>query len=371
MRIERIVITGDVLRTSIGEANQLPNVRWLHEELRGVLHALTGLSPEITYRRNTDDDGLAVISDWYGRLGHVPSVKAWAATYAMTAPPALIDALAPDYERALVIGFELSPILRSALDSIGVPWIDMEVSPIRFLDDLALTVRLSWPVETPAAGAGDRRPHPGLVSPGLVEEAVDGLRARHRNDTEAAACSHACIFLAQTRHDRTLIRDGGFFPDDAAIARVAGMLGGRPLILKPHPLQLDNPLLAALQERLAAPVTGVNIYALLAAARDVRFVTISSSAAIEARQFGHVAAMLHPDAHDHPASFTSLWAHRSAAFWRTALGSILPVRADSNFEERLVPDRLRQRLNAWGFTRPPAGVETKAPTLAASVLEDA
>ena len=363
MRIERIVITGDVLRTSMGEPNQLPNVRWLCDELLAVLHELTGLRPELRYRRNAADDGLAVVADWYGLLGRTPSLEAWAATYAMAPPPALIDALAPDYERALVIGFELSPLLRSALDSLGAPWIDAEVSPIRFLDDLAVALRCSWPASP--------RPHPGLVAPAQVEEAVAGLRARHRHDRVAAACSGACIFLAQTRHDRTLLRDGGFFPDREVVERVAGMLDGRRLVLKPHPLQPDNPLIGALQEQLAGRVTDANVYALLAAASDPRFVTISSSAAIEAGHFGHSARMLHPAAHAHPAPFASLWAHRSASFWRAVLGTILPVRADAAFEERLVPDRLRRKLNAWGFTRPAAPAAPTAPASVASVPESA
>ena len=370
MRIARIVITGDVLRTTMGDANQLPNVRWLHEELAGVLRELTGLYPEVGYRRNAEGHGQAIAAEWYELLGHVPSTEAWAATYAMTAPPALIDALAPDYEHALVIGFELSPLLRSALDGLGVPWIDMEISPLRFLDDLALTLRLSWSRHAAGDDAASRPAHAGLVTPRQVEEAMAQLRAWHHNDAATAACSGACIFLAQTRHDRTLIRGSGFYPDGEAVEQVAGMLGGRRLILKPHPLQPDNPLLGALQERLGAPATDAGIYALLAAACDVRFVTISSSAAIEARHFGHVAEVLHPKAHAHPAPLTSLSAHRSATFWRALLGAILPVRADAVFEEPLVPDRLRRRLNAWGFRRA-ARTETAAPSPAANALQSA
>src|SRR5262249_29293017 len=130
----------------------------------------------------------------------------------------------------------------------------------------------------------------------------------------------------------------------------------------------DNPIVAALRERLAATVTDANIYALLAAACDVRFVTISSSAAIEARPFGHSAEMLHPGAHAHPAPFTSLWAHRSPPSSRAVLGPLLPLKANATYEQRLAPDRLRRRLNAWGFTRPAACEETAAPAIAADVL---
>jgi hypothetical protein len=342
MHVERIVITGDVFRTTIGEANQLTNVRWLCDELHDVLHELTGLRPEVGYRRNQADDGQAMIADWYGLLGHTPSLDAWAATYGKTAPPALIDALAPDYTRALVVGFELSPLMRSALDGLGVAWIDVELSPIRFLDDLALMLRCSWAVDAAL-------PHPGLVAAGQVAEAVARLRTELRDDPAAASCTGACVFLAQTQHDRTLIKDGAFFPVTEAVEGVGKALNGRRLVLKPHPLAPDNPLLGALQQRFGGHITEANIYALLAAASDIRLLTISSSAAIEARHFGHDSRMLHPTAHARPAPFTSLWAHRSAAFWRTVLAPILPVRTDATFEDRMLPNRLRQRLGAWGL----------------------
>ena len=266
----------------------------------------------------------------------------------------------PDYDRALVIGFELSPLMRSILDRIGAPWVDVEVSPLRFLDDLVLSLRCSWPVEGPV----DRIAHPGLVSPSHVAEAVARLRAQHRGDPAAAACNGAHIFLAQTRYDRTLIKDGGFFPDTEAVERVAQALDGRRLVLKPHPLAPDNPLLGLLRQRCAGQLTEANVYALLAAASDVQLITISSSAAIEARHFGHHPMMLHPAAHA-PAPFTSLWAHRSAAFWRAALAPILPLSAGAAFEERTIPDRLRGNLGAWGFARA-GGVKPRAPAKAAA-----
>jgi SAM-dependent methyltransferase len=353
MRIERIVITGDVFRTTDGDPNQLSNVRWLRGELTRVLHELTGLWPDVGYRRNAADGGRALIGEWYRLLGHTPSLAAWAGTFGETAPPdALIDAMRPEYERALVIGFELSPLMRAVLDRIGAPWADVGVSPIRFLDDLALSLRFSWPVVLA---------HAGLLAPGHIEDAVACLRARHLNGASAADPTGACIFLAQTRHDRTLIKDGAFFADGEAVERVAQALDGRPLVLKPHPLAPDNPLLGMLQERFGARTTDAGIYAILAAATDVRFLSISSSAALEARHFGHPVEIFHPSAHADPAPYASLWAHRSPSFWRSALkpifglrltlASMLRSKPRAQFEERVTPDRLRRVHGSWGMAR--------------------
>jgi hypothetical protein len=341
MRIERIVITGDVFRTTVGDPNQLSNVRWLRGEVARLLYELTGLWPDVRYRRNAPEDGRAVITEWYRLLGHAPSLEAWAATWGETAPPgALIEAMRPDYERALVVGFELSPLVRSVLDRLGAPWVDIAVSPIRFLEDLALALRFSWPVDVA---------HAGLVGPDHVRRAVARLRALHERDAAAGDLAGTAVFLAQTRCDRSLIRDGTFFPDAEAVARVRAALTGRALVLKPHPLAPDNPLLAVLRQELGARTTRTGIYAILATATDTRFLSISSSAAIEARLFGHGAAIFHPAAHAGPAPATSLWAHRSASFWRTALAPLLRVRAGVDIEERATPDRLRRSHGSWGW----------------------
>jgi hypothetical protein len=343
MRIERIVITGDVFRTTVGDANQLGNVRWLRGEL-ARLAELTGLRVEIAYRRNAPDGGQVVVADWLGLLGHAPSIEAWAATYGAAAPPALVEAVRPDYEGALAIGFELSPLMRSILDAIDVPWVDVGVGPIRFLEDLTLTLRFSWPAEVA---------HPGLVGPSRVREAVARVRARHAHET-AAGLEGAAIFLAQTRQDRTLIRDGAFFPDEEAVLRVAEARGERRLVLKPHPLAPGNPLLGLLRQRFQAVATDANIYALLAASADIRLLTISSSAAIEATHFGHAPEVFHPAAHADLGPILSLWAHRCAAFWRAALAPVLPLKDGVDYAEAAVPGRMRRSLGSWGW-RPAAG----------------
>jgi glucosyl-dolichyl phosphate glucuronosyltransferase len=341
MRVERIVITADVFRTTSGDADQLWNVGWLHDELAPILCEVTGLWPEIGYRRNGPDDGRAVIAQWYELLGQTPSRTAWVATFGITAPPqTLVEAMSPDYEGALVIGFELSPLMRSVLDAIGVPWIDVGVSPVRFLDDLALNLRFSWPVEAA---------HPGLVSRRHVRDAVARLRERYGGDTSAVNLEGSCVFLAQTRHDRTLIKDGCFFPDSETIRRVGLALDGRPLFLKPHPLAPDNPLLPALEEHFGARTSVANTYAILALAHDVQFLTISSSAAIEARHFEHTAEMFHPAAHTDLGPFSSLWAHRSAVFWRSILTPLMRLKPVARFEERATPDRLRRLIGSWGM----------------------
>jgi hypothetical protein len=352
MAIERIVITGDVFRTSGGEANQLSNVRWLHAELARDLERLTGLLPEIRFRHNEPDAGRIIISRWYLLLGHTPSLEAWAATFNVTCPPSeLVDELRWDYERSLVIGFEMSPLITSVLDAIGVPWINIALSPIRFLEDLALTLRFSWMV---------RITHPGLVYCDQIDEAVRQFRERYKHDSSPSRIDKACVFLAQTEHDRSLIWNGQFYPDSEVLQRVDQALNGRPLFLRPHPLAPANPILSALEHRFAARRIEANTYALLAGPGKVHYLSISSSAAVEAKLFGHSVDLFHGLAFfENWGCETSLWAHRSASFWRAALSPIMTVNSNADFEERTTPDRLRRIHGSWGISPPPLGGVTR------------
>jgi hypothetical protein len=130
-------------------------------------------------------------------------------------------------------------------------------------------------------------------------------------------------------------------------------------VLKPHPLAPDNPVLGLLRQRFGAVTTDANIYALLASVSDARFLTISSSAAIEARHFGHAPHVFHPAPHADMGPIASLWAHRCAAFWRAALAPVLPLRRGVDYEERVIPGRLRRILGAWGW--PPEAAPPIAP----------
>ena len=187
-----------------------------------------------------------------------------------------------------------------------------------------------------------RLPIPGWSPPSQVAEAVARLRAEHRDDP-AAAGLHRRVRLPGPDPARP-DADQGRRLLSATPRRWSGWrkaLDGRRLVLKPHPLAPDNPLLGALQQRFAGQLTEANVYALLAAASDVQLLTISSSAAIEAAPLRAPRRDAPSRGPRRPAPFTSLWAHRSAAFWRAALAPDPAVRADAAFEERTIPDRLR------------------------------
>ena len=149
--VERIVLTGDVFRTVTGEAGQLKNVRWLSRRFRPLLMDLTALPVEERFRLNAADEGKAVIRKWFALLGEPVSLEAWARSFWRTPPRALINAMARDYRGSLVVSVEMSPLMQGVFDALDVPWIDVGISPRRFLPDLAVSLKASRHFRTDAA----------------------------------------------------------------------------------------------------------------------------------------------------------------------------------------------------------------------------
>jgi len=336
-KIKRIVFTGDVFRTDDAlEQNQLSNVRWLRDELANTLHTVTNIVPEIRFRRNERDAGRSTLKRWYELLGRTASQQAWAATFWQDKPPkALVEAVNDDYQDALVIAVEMSPLLQSLLDALGVPWVDVTISPIRFLQDLLVSLRFSRHLSHNPA-------HPGLIGPHDIEAAAQHLRAYYgKNKLEHL--DGTAVYFAQTQADRTQItQHGQFFSVDATLAAIETNLQNRRLVVKAHPWAKANPILSLCHERFDARTTDDNTYAILASACDVTVLTISSSVGIEAEAFGKPVNFFSRDAlgwiYSGPTSF---WAHRSPSFWRELLSPIFPVTSASE------PDQAGVRFGNW------------------------
>lgn len=108
-----------------------------------MLSQLTGLTPEIRFRLNAPNQGREIIKNWYEILGAPVGVTGWAQTFWSNPPVALISAMQADYEESLVVSIELSPLLQRVLEALGIPRIDVGISPRRFLADLAISLKTS------------------------------------------------------------------------------------------------------------------------------------------------------------------------------------------------------------------------------------
>ncbi len=263
----------------------------------------------------------------------------------------------------------MPPYLRSALTALGVPFVDVWVHPIRFLDDLLLGVRSSDPASDAAI-----RGH--AVSEDEVWMTAGLRRATVTTSPYSVLDPDTTLFLAQARMDKSQVFDGRFvdagaFDDD--LRRLAAEPG--PWLLKPPPYDPDHPLTARVRELVprARTVTD-NVYHLFAQDEVTRVVSLNSSAAIEARYFGKRVTLLIPPVIEvgyRGGTGSPYWSldHRllDPDFWRQALAPLVPTTPPDGFRHAPKPNRLRIALHSfWGFqqidtdafvhiARPPGG----------------
>lgn len=275
--ISKIVFTADGFRTTAGEPVHQFNVDLMYALFSDLLTRITGKPAEIRLALAAGS-----IPEFIALQGGEVSLDGWARVFWADPSPALVEAIGQACDRALIVGFELPPVMIAAFDKLGIPWIDLTVSPLRFLPDWAFHIKTSRHFDL----GGIRH---AAVQDGEIDAAIRHVtrwysppwyrRSPIRKPTR--------VFFAQSARDRTLIRDGRF----CSTSDLAD-LDVRDMLLKPHPGEPDNEIVRYLKSR-GAVVTNVPTYTLLAN-QHVEVVTFSSSVAFEARAFGRKVTSINP-----------------------------------------------------------------------------
>jgi hypothetical protein len=348
--IEGVVVVGDLLRP---EGNGAPGGTdrpslWLWNAIKRQIYLASGLPSEaLTTAALTWIEGLR------------PPAEAdayWASVHDRLPPSEQIsERIIKHLGRRFCIGYEMSPWLVRLLDQHAMPYVDLRLHPVRFLDDLLFAARASVP-ETQAA----------LVSLAVQESevfATAGLReAMCRFISEARVPDNTLLVAGQRRFDSTQIVGGTFFdafPRAAEIHAICARYSA--VVLKPHPLDRHHSLL---EVAVAAPtrVIGViddNAYRMLSLPQITAILTVNSGLAHEAPYFGkqvHALAPLSirpawrgasPDAGSH-ASLDDIVL--TPDFWRIVLAPHTPVTAADGMRLRPKPNRLRIALDSfWNY----------------------
>lgn len=332
----QIVLTGDIFRTVSGEPMQLANVEWLRRELAPTLWAVSGIEPIIVFPGTSDSS--ATITDLYAALGERPGLDAWAKSFWTDPSPNLVDALASSYLGAIVISIELSPLMESVLNKLDVPWIDVGISPLRFMQDFAISFRYSGHFK-------DAFPSRFALTDQEVETSVARVRSHYSKSTESL--SDSLVFFAQTEQDRTLIRDGRFVNADDITEWLDSKLGERRLLIKPHPWAPNNPLVSRLMNEFHGAITELNTYDILSnSASDI--VTVSSSVGREAAAFGCATHTFHTRVQDWAYSGPASMRHGlSPSLWSQLLKAVIETQ---DVPDHLwQPNKLRSGLGQFGL----------------------
>ncbi len=360
--ITGVTVIGDLLRPDGGgrPGGVDGPITWLYNAIKRQVALACGLP-------------VAVLS-----TGHLPGLAAavtaarpteraalhWAANYHSLSNRSAFDRLVmPALRQQVCIGYELPPYLVAELDAADIPYVDLRIHPVRFLDDLLFAVRARHP-DTQAE----------LLDMAMAEGeviATAGLReATCQMNTESALPHDTLVVLGQRPMDATQIVAGRFFDAFDHIAAIVRICAGhRAVLLKPHPQEQEHSLLVATAGAASnvIGVTGDNLYRLLSLPQVTAVLTVNSSAAYEVPYFGQQVHALAPlplrlawrgdvAVSGHCAA-RGMDRHASlddrvltADFWRSVLAPHCAISPRDGVRLAPKPNRLRIALDSfWNF----------------------
>jgi hypothetical protein len=266
----------------------------------------------------------------------------WAAIHqALPAGEAIEALLLCRLRGRFCVGYELPPCLIGMLEREQIPWIDLRLHPVRFMDDLLFAVR-----------AGSAETQAALLPMSITESEVIVTAGLH----EAM-----CQFISAATVPPQIIGSRFFdaIPRAAEIAAICARHNA--VVLKPHPLP-DEPhslMLVAARQPNVRGVISDNLYRMLALPQVSAVLTVNSSIAYEAGYFGKAVHALAPlplrlawrsDAVD-PAAYASLDDRvLTGDFWRAVLAPHVTVTAADGMRLPPKPNRLRIALDSfWNY----------------------
>jgi hypothetical protein len=356
----RIVLTGDLLRPAddLFRPAQTGNILWLHRLLRRPIAAASGLEVEALAWAPPPGAGATDFDTpgFYAEAGVAPDIGGWVTLFDADAlAPAAVARFARAVDGAMaVIGFELAEVQKRLLSQLRIPWIDLNIHPIRFGPDVFFAVQTNHPEVAAALVPHHAEDH-------VFEPWADLLAAMAVKAPLSHPVEEGVLVVGQTRIDRALIADGRLLDlsDFAEGLHRAIGADGR-ILFKPHPYNHDGFGLHG----IGLPLRRIlqledNAYLLMAQDAIRRVVGVSSSLVAEARFFGKegvflgaspfriapsrdaVAPLLHASVPD-----AWLWAD----FWRDLLAPLTAVSAHDGRRPTLGPNALRNALRQfWGW----------------------
>jgi hypothetical protein len=293
MRFDTVICLDDLLRDSYWPAKA-----FIYDLLRVPVFKAAGLHIGSSPRHGQASNlrpGFAATR--FARLaGAGAGDTDWARTYHCLPEPAAAYLSAHLPDRALVLGYEMTPALQRVLDDHGTAWLDIRLSPLRFASDLYLALRSNRAELDLAIHRHAVQPMEVMAEASLL---AARLRYRRRYEPRDATLQGLCVYIGQTEHDASLLDASGRFVRAADHADTLRQLAAQgPLHYKPHPL--GGEFAVAERQTLARligrdlPTCGIDTYELLCAEEDVSLVGISSGALQEAAWFGRRSFTLMP-----------------------------------------------------------------------------
>jgi hypothetical protein len=352
--IDGVVVAGDLMRP---DGSGRPGgtdraTRWLWNAVKRSVYLATGLTTELLTATSTPP-----LCEWIESLRAPSDADSyWAQVHDRLPWSARLDQLVLErMRRRFCIGYEMPPWLMRLLELHAVPYIDVRLHPIRFMDDLMFAARASHPDTQAALLAMAVAESEVIVTAGLREAMCQFI-------SEARVPDNTLLVAGQRRFDSTQIIDGGFYDAGPQAAQIHAICTCYDyVILKPHPLDRHHSLLlvAAGAPCRMLGVIDDNIYRMMALPQISAVLTVNSGVAQEAPYFGKRVHALAPlavrsawrgatiDAHSHASLDDAVL---TPDFWRTVLAPHTCVTTADGMRLRSKPNRLRIALDSfWNY----------------------
>ena len=203
-KVKRIVIASDFLMTK--ESEQASNRRWVMDLLFRPILLGSGVKPEGFASSLVGGSGKFSRVEFFARSGlkvDIDEVQWWY-------DGGRVSQESVDYlgsfldEETLVVGYELSEATRGVLKRAGVPYVDIWLHPVRFLDDVLF-----------AFGTNEESIWRGLkgfhLKDGVCWSYADRLKIglyKGWKRPELKIAEGSALFVGQTLQDKAVCRDG-------------------------------------------------------------------------------------------------------------------------------------------------------------------
>lgn len=329
----KVLFIGDLSR-----GDQANNVKKLYHLLSPAFHATRiECSVHLSALNRLKDP-----ADWMDR---------WQASLIASGESPL---LALDLDNSAIVGFEVPFKDLAILTQRNVPWINFEIHPIRFLEDLYLGVSCSF----------DYCLDPLSADAALIELSVNALRIRYGMTRPINRESVLAIF-GQAPKDKSVFFDNEFKRLDNYFDHLDRLTNEhRQILYRPHPYVTDAEQDKDICRRYGAQLCSErDVYKLFSSGSIATVCAISSSAVVEAPFFGIRGVMLEPRAKRYgaPVSYGRLMDEHQV--WGAKLLSLTAPPRCQPISHAIPRNFLRDAFGYWGYVTQEQEMEAQIAVL--------
>ena len=268
---------------------------FFYDLLRPVIASATGIEPELSVRRQMWASGKLDAGVRPATL-EANSANLWISEYWTLSEKAKKEFNAYISKDVLYFGYEMTPGLRSMLDEADIVYIDVRMSPLRFLPDLCLAVRSN------SSNINGLLARHCIPEKDIVREAAflkaSQVHLQRYSQGHNAGREVVSYLIGQTEADASILTSRGFAKLQDYVSDIVSFADGKPLYVIPHPYcSEENNLKVVLELRNAGVevlTVRTNGYDLLSSEQCVRLIGLSSGLLQEAPYFGQKSEHLLP-----------------------------------------------------------------------------